>query len=929
MLLRANARSRAALKSSASFGWLKMSGIGVVLAVPLFATSVFANPAGGTVATGAASISNTSANATQIRQSSEDVVIDWSSFNIGNSQSTTFVQPNAQAIAVNRIGSGNASQIMGTLDANGRVVLINGNGMLFGKGAVVNVGALIATSTDGADSDVLAGKFTTAGNQTASVSNRGTITASRGGLVALVAPHVTNSGTVQAKFGTVALGAANKFTVDFAGDGLVAFAAQGDVTGNARVANSGMLSGANVSLTARAAEGLATGVVSMTGTIVAQRATQQGGTIVLDGGDGGNVSVSHATLDASGALGGGTVQIGGWNENAVSVDKASVLDASATRSGNGGTVAVISSNTKFAGQALAHGGSQSGNGGTIETSGHSIDFVGAGINAGSAHGVDGTWLLDPDDLTIGAAAAKTIHIALKHDTDVLLRTTATGTNGPGTVDTSGVGNINIFSNIIWTTSASLTIDAYHSIDIASKIIVRGPGTLNLFYNDEGTSGTLQFPTDGQIEILQYGASLTPASLNIQGNAYTLVGNIATLAADIATNAAGDYALAANYNAALDGNYASSPIATTFTGKFEGLGNKISNLTIDNTLGTTAGLFAEIGNAGTVRDLVLRNANVSLTSDSGAVGALAADNYGTIDDVSVTGMVTGGFSENVGGLVGMNYFGGTIVDSGALDSVTSGYQSHTGGLAGEDVGTIARSYSNGDVTAGYLSSAGGLVGFEDGTVTLSDATGTLNAGYESNAGGLVGYADGTITTSYAQGAVTGGYDSRAGGLIGYNAGTITSDYAKGSVTAGYASYVGGLVGHNEGAITDAFARGSETATAASDVGGLVGYNNGTIADAYSTGGQADSGGTIGGLIGFDNSAPGSLTDTYWVKRTSGVTNGADGAGNETNDSGIMMLTVAQLSSGLPAGFDPSIWAENPDINGGLPYLLAIPPATLRP
>ena len=249
------------------------------------------------------------------------------------------MQPNAQAIAVNRIGSGKASQIMGTLDANGRVVLINGNGMLFGKNALVNVGAPIATSTDGTDSDVLAGKFTTASNQNAAISNRGTITASRGGLVALVAPHVTNSGTVQAKFGTIALGAANKFTVDFTGDGLVSFAAQGDVAGNARVANSGMLAGANVSLTARAAEGLATGVVSMTGTIVARSVTQQGGSIVLDGGDGGNVIVSHATLDASGAQGGGTVRIGGWNEKAVSVDKASIIDASATQSGNGGKIA--------------------------------------------------------------------------------------------------------------------------------------------------------------------------------------------------------------------------------------------------------------------------------------------------------------------------------------------------------------------------------------------------------------------------------------------------------------------------------------------------------------------------------------------------------------------------------------------------------------
>ena len=71
------------------------------------------------------------------------------------------MQPNAQAIAVDGgIGGGNASQIMGTLDANGRVVLINGNGILFGKGSQVNIGlASAATSTNDTDANLLSGKF--------------------------------------------------------------------------------------------------------------------------------------------------------------------------------------------------------------------------------------------------------------------------------------------------------------------------------------------------------------------------------------------------------------------------------------------------------------------------------------------------------------------------------------------------------------------------------------------------------------------------------------------------------------------------------------------------------------------------------------------------------------------------------------------------
>jgi filamentous hemagglutinin family protein len=98
----------------------------------VFANSAIANPLSATVTTGSASVAS-SATKTQIDQKSEDVVIDWSSFNIGAGQTTQFVQPNAQAIAVNRIGGSAPSQILGTLDANGRIVLIKSNGMLFGK----------------------------------------------------------------------------------------------------------------------------------------------------------------------------------------------------------------------------------------------------------------------------------------------------------------------------------------------------------------------------------------------------------------------------------------------------------------------------------------------------------------------------------------------------------------------------------------------------------------------------------------------------------------------------------------------------------------------------------------------------------------------------------------------------------------------------
>ena len=121
------------------------------------------------------------------------------------------------------------------------------------------------------------------------------------------------------------------------------------------------------------------------------------------------------------------------------------------------------------------------------------------------------------------------------------------------------------------------------------------------------------------------------------------------------------------------------------------------------------------------DISPRKVIISNTSNSGTVGALAANNLGSIDNVIVTGRVTGGFGEKVGGLVGANLTGGTILNSEVLGSVTSGYKSNTGGLVGKHFGSIVNSYAEGHVVGGYSSSVGGLVGFDEGMIDSSHAT----------------------------------------------------------------------------------------------------------------------------------------------------------------------------------------------------------------
>jgi hypothetical protein len=163
-------------------------------------------------------------------------------------------------------------------------------------------------------------------------------------------------------------------------------------------------------------------------------------------------------------------------------------------------------------------------------------------------------------------------------------------------------------------------------------------------------------------------------------------------------------------------------------------------------------------------------------------------------------------------------------------------------------------------------------------------------------------------------------------------SVTGSYALGSVEVGNAGNAGGLAGVTSGSVSGTFAYGSVTGSGGyvqaggvgADAGGLVGYNNAVVIAAYSTG--APGGGQQsyeGGLIGYADVSS-SVSDGYWDVSTSGIANLAQGAGNISYDSGITGQTTSQLQSGLPAGFDPSIWTETANIDSGLPCLIDNPP-----
>ena len=219
-----------------------------------------------------------------VTQSSQNLAINWQDFSIAANESVVFNQPNAAAIALNRVLGQNGSEILGHLQANGQVFLINPNGVLFGNSAQVSVGGLVATTLQLGDPDFLAGNYRFSGTSTAAVSNAGSITAGRGGYVALMAANVVNAGQVVAPGGNVSLAGGQQVTLTLDNGSLLGLTVdQGAV--NALAANHGLVqaNGGQVLLTAEAADQLTRAVVNNDGVIEAQAVANQAGTIRLLG----------------------------------------------------------------------------------------------------------------------------------------------------------------------------------------------------------------------------------------------------------------------------------------------------------------------------------------------------------------------------------------------------------------------------------------------------------------------------------------------------------------------------------------------------------------------------------------------------------------------------------------------------------------------
>lgn len=411
---------------------------GVFLSLPLsLFGAAHAAPQGASIVAGDVNIAQQSMQTT-INQHSDKAIINWQSFDIDANEAVQFVQPGAAAIALNRVTNGNPTTILGQLGANGRVFVINPNGVVFGSTAQIDVGGLLATTLDIDNQDFMAGRYEF--NQDGAqgfVINQGEIKVADNGFAMLVAPGVSNEGVIVARMGEVGLASGQTMTLDFRGDGLVSYEVSGQVANeiagpdgqamDSAVSNAGVIRnpGGTVLLRGDTASNVVSSVVNNSGVIEARSLTQRDGRIVLGGGNTGIVQ-NTGTLDASaaeaGANGGTILLTGQYAGNFGDIDASSdyadggnvevvstrqTLTSSQSRidvSGEqyGGTVLLYSAfRSTFDGHVDARGGS--GDGGFVDVSGEQAVDVHGHVDATSTGGAIGTFLIDPKNIDVNNA----------------------------------------------------------------------------------------------------------------------------------------------------------------------------------------------------------------------------------------------------------------------------------------------------------------------------------------------------------------------------------------------------------------------------------------------------------------------------------------------------------------------------------------------
>lgn len=382
----------------------------------IYAGTVIANPNNPTVVLGNANF-NTLGNQLQITNS-PGTIINWQGFSVSRSEITRFIQQSDQSAVLNRVIGNAVSNLEGELSSNGRVFLINSNGIIVGNGARIDTAGFVASTLDIADQDFSSGNYRFRGDG-GMINNNGTITSGPGGEVVLIAPTIENNGTINAFGGEIILAAGREVHLTSLNNSNLSFrvSAPADRAVNLgklvardgaigvfanQIINTGSISANRVSRNAAGRIVLhGDGATDISGSITAlgEEAAPGGEVQIL----GNKVSLKNASIDVTGT-GGGRVLIGGdpagqgnlLRAQVTNIDASSVVHADARSRGNGGEIIVWSdSSTRSLGRLTARGGTMSGDGGRVDTQSRGNLEIGQPVDVSASNGAIGSWVTGP------------------------------------------------------------------------------------------------------------------------------------------------------------------------------------------------------------------------------------------------------------------------------------------------------------------------------------------------------------------------------------------------------------------------------------------------------------------------------------------------------------------------------------------------------
>ena len=463
-------------------------------------------------------------NQALITQHSRNAIVNWQSFDIAAAERVRLAQPDSRAALLARVTGGNPTQLLGQLDANGRLFLINERGILVGAGARIDTAAFMASTLDVADADFLRGNaLTLQGSSTAGVVNLGTITA-REGNIYLLAHTVQNTGALSAPQGAVRLAAGSKVYLASPDSALLvetSLPASGDSgAATTGVDNSGLIQAAQVQLQA-AGGSLYDLAINQSGTIRAT-GTQRlpDGRVILTA-DTGDVQVSGQVSARNANGSGGQILVGGDyrggnasvpNATRTTITSTAVLSAdAASATAASGRIIVWSANTTIFNGTLSTRGS---GGGFAEVSGkHTLVFRPASVlDLGRA----GTLLLDPDAAYIGRVDPG--NGVSFFDIDTLQNQLATT---DVIIDTStSAGDVTFGDSLAWSSTHDLTVRAGNNINLNADItapagsltLLTGRQSFDTHQGPNGTTGNITQASSVSLTVATLTVGLNPDAL---------------------------------------------------------------------------------------------------------------------------------------------------------------------------------------------------------------------------------------------------------------------------------------------------------------------------------------------------------------------------------------------------------------------------------